>query len=164
MAYASREIDAPCERVFRVLIDPWTYPSWLAGASDMRDVDEAWPQIGSKFHHRVGVGPFTISDSTKVLAVEQNRLLRLAVRARPLVSAVVTFTLLGDGDRCVVSFEEEPAPRAIGNLVRPVLDPVTHVRNHLSLKRLAQLPALGPPPALDHPITSQAEVRATGAR
>jgi hypothetical protein len=28
----------------------------------------------------------------------------------------------------MVSFEEEPTLRAIGNLVRPVLDPLTHVR------------------------------------
>jgi hypothetical protein len=36
----------------------------------------------------------------------------------------------------VVNLEEEPAPRAIGNLVRPILDPFTHVRNHQSLKQL----------------------------
>ena len=100
--------------------------------------------VGSRFHHRVGLGPLTIADSTELLELEPDRLLRLAVRARPLVSAIVTFTVLGQGDRCVVGFEEEPGPRAIGNLVRPLLDPVTHVRNHLSLKRLADLPALHP--------------------
>jgi uncharacterized protein YndB with AHSA1/START domain len=144
MAYVSREINASADRVFGVLIDPWTYPQWLAGTADMRDVDDEWPQIGSRFHHRVGLRPLTIADSSEVVAIEDNRLLRLAVRARPLISAVVTFTLVGDEDRCVVSFEEEPAPRAIGNAVRPVLDPVTHIRNHLSLKRLAALPALQP--------------------
>ena len=136
MAYASREIDASTAEVFAVLIDPATYPSWLVGASEMRDIDDDWPSVGSRFHHRVGVRPLTIADSSEVLAIEQDRLLRLAVRARPLLSAVVTFTLLGQDGRCVVAFEEEPGPRAIGNLVRPLFDPITHVRNHLSLKRL----------------------------
>lgn len=139
MAYASREIEAGAAEVFAVLIDPNTYPSWLAGASEMRDVDDDWPAIGSRFHHRVGIRPLTIADNSQVLAIETDRMLRLAVRARPLISAVVTFTVLGQGERCVVSFEEEPGPRAIGNLVRPLLDPVTHVRNHASLKRLDDL-------------------------
>jgi len=50
----------------------------------------------------------------------------------------------------VVAFEEEPGPRAIGNLVRPLFDPITHVRNHLSLKRLDTFVARraeGRPPA-----------------
>ena len=33
----------------------------------------------------------------------------------------------------------EPALRTIGNLVRPLMDPATHVRNHRSLRRLAQV-------------------------
>ena len=65
-------------------------------------------------------------------------MLRLRVRARPFVAGVVTFRVIGDGDRCVVTMEEEPARRVIGNLVRPVLDPVTHVRNHRSLRRLGE--------------------------
>jgi hypothetical protein len=39
----------------------------------------------------------------------------------------------------VVSIEEEPALRTIGNIVRPVMDPAIHVRNHRSLRRLAAL-------------------------
>jgi uncharacterized protein YndB with AHSA1/START domain len=139
MAYASREIEASTTEVFAILVDPATYPSWLAGASKMRGIDDDWPRIGSRFHHRVGIGPLTIADNSEVLAIESDRMLRLAVRARPLISAVVTFTLLGQGERCVVSFEEEPGPRAIGNLIRPLLDPLTHVRNHISLKRLGAL-------------------------
>ncbi|MGZ4703806.1 MAG: SRPBCC family protein [Acidimicrobiales bacterium] len=139
MAIVSREIEAPSKDVFDVIVDPRTYPRWLAGAADMRAVDDDWPAVGSRFHHRVGFKPFTIPDSSLVQAIEYDRMLRLVVRARPLLSAVVTFSLVGDDDRCVITFEEEPAVRLIGNLVRPVLDPVTHVRNHLSLKRLDDL-------------------------
>jgi len=136
MALASREIRASAHEVYEILVDPATYPQWLVGAKDIRDIDDDWPAAGSKFHHRVGAGPLSIADSTKVLEAEPDRRLVLAVRARPLVSAVATFTLVGDGARCAVQFEEEPAQRLIGNIARPVLDPITHVRNHLSLKRL----------------------------
>lgn len=145
MASASREFAASTHRVFAFLVDPRTYPSWLAGASDIRRVDDAWPAVGSRFHHRVGIGRFTIPDHSEVLEIEPDRLLRLAVRARPFVSAVATFSLVGDERRCVVTFEEEPSPRLLGNLVRPLLDPMTHVRNHHSLKRLDDL-VVGPRP------------------
>jgi hypothetical protein len=62
-------------------------------------------------------------------------MLQLRVRARPLVAAVVSLRIVGEGDRCIVTMEVEPARRGIGNLVRPVLDPVTHLRNHRSLRR-----------------------------
>jgi uncharacterized protein YndB with AHSA1/START domain len=139
MALASREIAAPRHVVFEHLLDPRTYPEWLAGAADIREVDEAWPEPGSRFHHRVGVGPLKLADSTTLLEVQPDRLLRLAVRARPAVSAIATFRVVGEGDRCVVTFQEEPNLRVIGNLVRPVLDPLTHLRNHRSLERLADL-------------------------
>jgi uncharacterized protein YndB with AHSA1/START domain len=136
VALASREIEASAREVFAVLTDPTTYPDWLVGAKDIRDIDDDWPIVGSKFFHRVGLGPLSIPDSTKVIEVVPDRQLVLAVRARPFVSAVATFTLVSDGRRCVVSFEEEPAVRFLGNVVRPLLDPMTHVRNHVSLKRL----------------------------
>ena len=70
MASTSREISASTHDVFAVLADPSTYPEWLAGAADVRDIDDDWPQPGAKFYHRVGIGPFTIPDSTKVLDIE----------------------------------------------------------------------------------------------
>ena len=145
MSSVSRQFDRAAPEVYDALVDPRTYPSWLVGASDIRGVDDDWPRVGSKFHHRVGVAPLTLADSSELLAHEPPRLLRLAVRARPLISAVVTFQLVGDAERCVVTMEEEPAVRAIGNIVRPVMDPLTHLRNHLSLKRLDQFLHRGQP-------------------
>ena len=139
MAYTSRSIHAPIEVVWEVLIDPYTYPHWLIGAAAIRDLDATWPAIGSRFHHRVGLGWLSLPDSTEVEDIIEPDLLRLAVRARPFVSAVATFRLVGDGNTTAVSIEEEPRVRAIGNLVRPVMDPAIHVRNHRSLRRLDHL-------------------------
>jgi uncharacterized protein YndB with AHSA1/START domain len=139
MAYTSREIMAPASDVFDVLTDPYTYPSWLIGAAIIRSVDDNWPEVGSRFHHSVGFGPFVIPDDTKIEAIVPGSLLRLRVRARPLVLATATFELVDGGSRCVVMLEEEPRLRVLGNMVRPVLDPMTHMRNHVSLRRLAEV-------------------------
>ena len=140
MAYTSRTLDAPLVAVWDVLIDPYTYPDWLIGADKIRDLDDSWPAVGSRFHHRVGIGWLSIPDNTEIIDIEDREMLRLAVRARPIVSAVVTIRLVSDGaGTTVVSMEEEPSVRLLGNLVRPILDPTIHVRNHRSLRRLDHL-------------------------
>ena len=139
MAYTSREIRVSGSRAFAALVDPETYPQWLIGTHRIRDVDPNWPQQGSRFHHVVGPGPLRIADSSEVLEIEPGSVLALRVRARPFIAAVVTFRVLGANGSCVVSMQEEPAVRTIGNIVRPVMDPLIHVRNHRSLRRLAKL-------------------------
>lgn len=139
MAYTSRTLQASRDVVWNVLIDPHTYPDWLIGASRVRDVDDTWPSVGSRFRHRVGIGWMAIPDHSAVLDVDPGRLLRLEVKARPLISAVVTFVLVSDETGTVVSMEEEPRLRRIGNAVRPVMDPTIHVRNHRSLRRLDRI-------------------------
>lgn len=137
MSFTSREFAASPANVFAVLVDPESYPHWLIGADRIRDVDSNWPAIGSKFHHVVGFGPLKIADDTEVIDIEDGRMLQLKVRARPFISAVATFRVVGEATSCVVTLEEEPAIRSIGNLVRPLLDPTVHMRNHRSLRRLA---------------------------
>ena len=139
MAFTSRQVAASPREAFAVLTDPQTYPRWLVGATAIRDVDDNWPEAGSKFRHLVGFGPFQIADDTEVLDIDKGTMLRLKVRARPFISAVATFRVIGSAGHSVITLEEEPAARTIGNLVRPVMDPATHVRNHRSLRRLAQI-------------------------
>lgn len=125
--------------VWDLLIDPHTYPDWLVGTAEIRDVDDDWPAVGARFRHRVGIGPFAIPDHSEVLHIEPRRELQLMVRARPFISAVATFRLVGDHTASMLSLQEEPKLRIIGNLVRPVMDPSIHVRNHRSLRRLTEL-------------------------
>lgn len=139
MSYTCRAFAASPREVFAVLADPTSYPDWLIGASEIREHDPDWPAVGTKFHHMVGVKPFVLADSTEVVDVQPDRLLRLHVRARPLVSAVASFTITGGATGCVVCIQEEPTLRIIGNLVRPVLDPIIHLRNHRSLRRLEKV-------------------------
>ena len=126
------------EDVFVHLLDPWRYPEWLLGASTMRDVDDSWPEVGSSFHHRVGFGPLKVNDRSKVLEIEPPTRLVLHVRATPALQAIVTFTVEPTSEGSILWLEEHPALK-LGQLLRPILDPPTHVRNKASLRNLADL-------------------------
>jgi uncharacterized protein YndB with AHSA1/START domain len=141
MAFIRQSIAASVHEVWAVLIDPSTYPVWLVGARKIRRVDPNWPDVNSAFHHRVGVWPMLIEDKSIVREIEPERLLVLEVRASPIVRAIVRFQLSAEesASGMVLEMEEEPAWRLIGNLARPILDPLTHLRNKRSLADLATL-------------------------
>jgi uncharacterized protein YndB with AHSA1/START domain len=80
-------VDAPPERVFAVLADPKTYADWVVGSDTIRDADPTWPAPGSRFYHRVGVGPIKVKDHTEVREADRPRKLALHARARPLGTA-----------------------------------------------------------------------------
>lgn len=126
------------EDVFDHLLDPWRYPEWLLGASTMRDVDDNWPEVGSRFHHRVGFGPLKVNDRSKVIEIDPPTRLVLHVRATPAVQGLVTFTVEPTAEGSILWLQEEPAVK-LGQMLRPVLDPATHVRNKASLRNLADL-------------------------
>jgi uncharacterized protein YndB with AHSA1/START domain len=137
MATNSITIDAPVARVFSVLADGHSYAEWVVGAKRIRSVDESWPAPGSKFHHTIGVGPIELDDNSEVLDVEENRRLKLRVRARPAGQAEVTLTLQPtDGMRTRVEMEERPV-KGIAKLIHnPLLDATLKGRNAEALRRL----------------------------
>ena len=139
MATVRHTIHLPRSEVFAALVTPETYPHWLVGAREIRSVDDGWPAVGTAFHHRVGlVGPLKVADLSKVLAVEEPRLLSLEVRARPLGRGRATFELTEEpgpsGPSTVVVLDEVP----IGLLAptKPLADPLTAHRNRRSLRQL----------------------------
>ncbi|PRI10070.1 SRPBCC family protein [Leucobacter massiliensis] len=139
MARNSRRFRCSAETVFRVLGDAWLYPGWVVGASRMRDVDEAWPEPGSRLRHSVGVWPLLLDDSTSVREWDPPRRMILRARGWPLGEATVTFTVEPDGEECLVHMHEV-AVRGPGTLIpRWIADPVIRWRNRESLKRLAYL-------------------------
>lgn len=139
MAVVHQSIRRPPEAVYDALTTPETYPHWLVGCRDIRDVDDGWPEPGTAFHHRVGVaGPLTVADLSRVLEVDAPRRLVLEVRARPFGRGRATFTIEADGpSSSLVALDEVP----IGALgpARPVLDPLTARRNQRSLRNLSDL-------------------------
>ena len=74
MREASTELAVEPDEAWEVVSDPTTYPDWLVGAVEIVAVDDAWPEPGSSFRHRVGIaGPLTTSDTTTVELVEAPR-------------------------------------------------------------------------------------------
>ena len=54
MSTNQRFVEAAPSDVFAVLTDGWLFPSWVVGASRIRDVDLAWPSVGATIAHSFG--------------------------------------------------------------------------------------------------------------
>jgi uncharacterized protein YndB with AHSA1/START domain len=132
-------IDAPPERVFEVLSDAESYGSWVVGSSDIRDADARFPAPGSRFHHTQGVLGIGIKDSTRVLECDGSRRLVLRVCARPLAIGRVSMQLTARDGGTEVRMDEVAIGGILGLVPRMLADPLTHVRNDISLGRLKRL-------------------------
>ena len=134
-----RDVGAPVDAVWAVLADGWLYPSWVVGASRMREVDPAWPGVGTQLHHSVGTWPLVLDDTTTVLACVPKRELVLRARGWPLGEAEVRLTLDERADGCEVAMSEEVRSGPGRLLPPPVRSVLIGPRNAESLRRLAYL-------------------------
>lgn len=142
MAVTTVHLDQPPEAVFAVLADPWRFADWVVGAKHIRAVDETWPAPGSRFHHRFGVGPLTIDDSTVLEEIDPPRRMVLRARARPTGVARVTVELVATADGGTdVTMIEAPISGLAARLHNPALDLLVALRNRCSLRRLAAVAA-----------------------
>ena len=127
-------VPAGRDKVFDVLADPDTYPSWLVGAHHMRHVDADFPREGSTFDHSVGAGPLTVDDRSESVGLREDERLALVVHVGPF-HARVDFELDEQPDgQTQVTFRERPVG-AFAPLT-PVLRHSLQVRNATSLHRL----------------------------
>ena len=136
MAETEQTIDASPDDVFAVLLDAWGYEHWVVGCKDIRAVDDAWPEPGSRFHHTVGMGPLDVSDTTMVVEVERPRRLVLEARARPAGVAKVVFTVEPHEGGSRVHIWEKPIRGVARTIHNPVLDAAVDGRNAETLRRL----------------------------
>lgn len=143
MARTSTYVDASPERIFAVLDDAWTYEFWIVGAKEIRSVDPEWPAEGSAFHHRVGMGPITVSDSTSILERDVPRHLKLRARARPTGIAHVAIDLEPSGTGTTVVMTEAPVEGPAAKLHNPLQDLLIDRRNVETLRRLKWLAERG---------------------
>jgi uncharacterized protein YndB with AHSA1/START domain len=140
MARNTIQIDLPIQQVFDELLIPENFGEWVVGAKRIRGTSGNWPSEGAKFHHTVGVGPVKIADTTEIEEMKRPGRLVLDARAWPLGDARVDLTLIPttDGSTQLVMVEEVvggPA-KLIPNAVN---EPMIHLRNRRSLKRLRRL-------------------------
>ena len=143
MATNRRFIPAPPEHVWRVLADPRSYAHWVVGSKRVRDADPAWPAPGSRFHHTVGFGPFTIDDHTESLSSDPPHRLELRANARPLGVADVVLELVPSDAGTVISITENPAGIQRVLALFPPVQLLTKARNAESLARIERLALAG---------------------
>ena len=132
-----REMNCTPEDVFAVLADGWLFPTWVVGASRMRDVDEAWPQEGSTLQHSFGVWPALIDDETTVLEWDPPHRAVIQPAGWPIGEARVTVEVKPRGEDCVVRITEEAVKGPGAWVPSAILDVGLHLRNHETLRRLA---------------------------
>ena len=134
-----RAMNCSPEDVFAVLADGWLFPTWVVGASRMRDVDAAWPEVGSKLQHSFGVWPALINDETTVLEYDPPRRMVIQPKGWPIGEARVTLEVKRRPEGCVVRITEEAVEGPGAFVPKPVLDVPLFVRNIETLRRLAYI-------------------------
>lgn len=139
MSENRRRLSVPPEQVWDVLSDGWLYPGWVVGASRMREVDDTWPQAGSRLHHSVGVWPALLDDYTEVLESEPGQRLVLRARAWPAGEATVVMELAPADGGTEVTMREDATSGPATLLPKPVRDAQLVWRNTESLRRLAYI-------------------------
>lgn len=140
MAVVEKVIDAPPERVFEVLADGWTYSDWVVGTAHVRDVDDTWPRVGSRLHHRAGPWPFSLQDESTVLECQAPHRLVLRAGLWPAGEAIVAFALEPlEGGRTRVTIGEDFAAGPLRWVRTKLNDLVLHLRNRETLARLSDI-------------------------
>jgi NAD(P)-dependent dehydrogenase (short-subunit alcohol dehydrogenase family)/uncharacterized protein YndB with AHSA1/START domain len=140
MARNRVHIHADPEQVFAFLSDPNCYPQWVVGAAGIRDYDEEFPAVGSRFHHKVGSWPVGVKDYTEVTEIDPPNRIVLKAKARPLGTATIALDLRESAGGTEVRMEEVPGDRLTSLVVgNPVADTALRVRNAEALMRLKRL-------------------------
>lgn len=137
MAVTVREMDCSPEAVFEVLSDGWLYPTWVVGASRMRDVDDRWPGPGAVLQHSFGVWPMLLDDETRMLEWSPPQRAVMQPKGRPIGEARVTLEVKPRGTGCVVRIDEVPVAGPGRWLHNPAMELAIHLRNVETLRRLA---------------------------
>jgi NAD(P)-dependent dehydrogenase (short-subunit alcohol dehydrogenase family)/uncharacterized protein YndB with AHSA1/START domain len=133
-------IEAAPEDVFAVLSNPERYPEWVVGAAGVRDHDENFPEVGSRFHHKVGTWPLSLKDHTEVLEIDPPHRIVLQAKARPLGTATIELGLAESTGGTELTMDERPGDRLTSLVAgNPIADTALRVRNAEALARLKRL-------------------------
>jgi uncharacterized protein YndB with AHSA1/START domain len=143
MATNHIQIAVSPDEVFAALANAANYGDWVVGSDTIRDADPEWPKVGSRFHHRVGVGPLKLNDHTEVLEVDPPHRLVMHARARPLGTAEVAMRLTERDGGTLVTMTETAGDRLSRLMLNRLTDPLIRLRNAESLRRLKRIAETG---------------------
>jgi uncharacterized protein YndB with AHSA1/START domain len=133
------QIAASPDEVFAVLADPDAYGHWVVGSDTIRDADLSWPKVGSRFHHRVGFGLLKLNDHTEVIESDPPNRLVIRARTRPLATAEIRLLLIAHDHGTELTMIETAGDALSRWVFNPITDPLVHLRNVESLRRLRRM-------------------------
>lgn len=139
MITATRDVAAPCERVWEVLAQGWTYTQWVVGNTRTRAVDGDWPNPGASIRHSVGVWPLVINDATVVERSDPPHELVLRAHLGVLGAARITMRLHESPTGCRVEMIEVPVGGPMALVPNSLALAAVYPRNQECLLRLAAL-------------------------
>ncbi|WP_423923305.1 SRPBCC family protein [Frigoribacterium sp. 2-23] len=139
MSTNQRFVEAAPSDVFAVLADGWLFPSWVVGASRIRDVDLTWPSVGATIAHSFGSWPLVIDDTTTLLEWQPDERAVFQARGWPLGEARITLEVQNRLGGCLVRMTEEAVSGPGSVLPSALLDLPLRFRNDEALQRLAWL-------------------------
>ncbi|WP_228493407.1 MULTISPECIES: SRPBCC family protein [unclassified Rathayibacter] len=143
MSRNTRVFHCPPESVFAVFASGWLFPSWVVGASRMRQVDADWPHVGAQLHHSFGIWPFVIDDATTALEWSPSQRFVIQAAGWPLGEARVRLEVEPHPRGCRVRIHEN-AVKGPGTLLpKPLLHAGLWLRNVETLRRLAHMAEAG---------------------
>jgi uncharacterized protein YndB with AHSA1/START domain len=132
-------VEAPPEAVFAVLADPAAYGAFVVGSKHVRRFEPTYPELGSCFHHTLGVGPFILRDKTCVEEVEDGRRLVLLAHMRPFSVNRVAFSLRPVDEGTEVEVEEYAVKGPVAAVWNPAFEAAMGLRNQEMLRRLKRI-------------------------
>jgi short-subunit dehydrogenase/uncharacterized protein YndB with AHSA1/START domain len=140
MARNRVHIEAPRKEIFAVLVEAERYPDWVVGAAAVKEHDDEFPAVGSRFRHQVGLRPFALSDHTEVIDVDPPRRIALKAKARPLGTANIVIELDERAGGTDIFMRESPGDRLTALLAgNRVADIALQLRNAEALSRLKRM-------------------------
>ena len=139
MSRTTRIMQCRPDDVFAVLADGWNYATWVVGAARIREVEDSWPEPGSRIHHSVGAWPVLLHDTTVVEHLDAPRELALRARAWPTGEARVVVRCRPDGDRTEVTIDEQAVSGPARLLPTAAQNALLNPRNAEALRRLGYL-------------------------
>ena len=131
MARNRISVSATPDEVFAVLSDPYRYPEWVLGTTEVVSADGSWPKAGSSFDYRAGPPPLVWPGSTEVVDVDPPR--RLVLQTTLPIGGVHIDIEIHPADEGSTIFITEHA--TVPSLRHP-LEPAFHLRNTFTLPSL----------------------------
>lgn len=139
MAVNRRFMPYDASEIFSVLRDGRSYARWVVGTSQIRAVDEDWPEPGTRLHFRVGRGSVSKDDETRSVRLADGPdccELELEAVGRPLGTARVDFRVDRVRDGSLVTIIEHPMKGVLSTLHNPGFELLIYLRNVETLRRL----------------------------